>query len=186
MQVVQQEIDSVKAEIQGFEQEPAAAEQAGDGAIGDRLRREVSSLRAKVNNLREKLTILLRAQASGQYCSLCSELQTTACARGVTAQFLLWCPLAIRKHESAGGDKPHFECIGQPFRLPERPLLICAASSLLPQQPSFWHLLSLCSMSEQLQFAFQCLQTPSLVCCLTWILVPIVATGMFFAHLNGT
>lgn len=185
MQVVQQEIDSVKAEIQGFEQEPAAAEQAGDGAIGHRLRREVSSLRAKVNSLREKLTILLRAQASGQYCSLCSELgrianncMCTWCDGSVPT---LWCPLAMRKHESAGGDKPLFECVGQPFRLPERPLLICAASSLLPQQPSFWHLLSLCSMSEQIQFAFQCLQTPSLVCCLTWILVPIIATGMFFA-----
>ena len=83
MQALQQEIDSVKAELQATKQELAAAEQAGDGAKVDFLRKEVSSLR-------EQQTILLRAQAPGQQCSLCQnwpELHTSVWAHRVMAQF---------------------------------------------------------------------------------------------------
>ncbi len=83
MQAVQQEIDSVKAEIQETKQELAAAEQAGDGAKVDFLHKAVSSLR-------EKQTILLRTPAPGQHCSPCQnwlELHTSVCAHRVRAHF---------------------------------------------------------------------------------------------------
>ncbi len=74
VQAVQQEIDSVKAEIQDTKQELAAAEQAGDGAKVDFLRNRLQLLDMKENNLREEKNILLKAQATGQPCLLCLDL----------------------------------------------------------------------------------------------------------------
>ncbi len=60
----QQEMDSVKAEIQQVKQDLATAEQAGDGARVDFLRKLLLSLREQQN-------ILLRVPASGQHCLPC-------------------------------------------------------------------------------------------------------------------
>ncbi len=71
LQAVQQEIDSVKAEIQETKQELATAEQAGDEDRVDFLRNSLVELRRQLPGLREKENILLRAQAPGQHCLPC-------------------------------------------------------------------------------------------------------------------
>ncbi len=108
MQAVQQEIDSVKAEIQATKQELAAAEQAEDGAKVDFLRKEVNSLRKKEDSLREQQTILLRAQAPGQHCSPCQKwLKAHTCLCTREGSFpTLCCPLNVKKHKPARGDRP--------------------------------------------------------------------------------
>ncbi len=90
MQAVQQEIDNVKAETQATKQELAAAEQAGDEAKADFLRKKEVELRKEINSLREQQTILLRAQAPGQHCLPCQNWlkpHTPVCAHHVTANF---------------------------------------------------------------------------------------------------
>ncbi len=67
LQAAQQEVDSVKAEIQQIKQDLATAEQAEDGARVDFLRKLLLSLREQQN-------ILLRVQASGQHCLPCHRL----------------------------------------------------------------------------------------------------------------
>ncbi len=65
LQAGQQEIDTVKTEIQQTKQDLPVAEQAGDGA-------KVAFLRKRLEQLGEKELILLRAQAPGQLCLLLS------------------------------------------------------------------------------------------------------------------
>jgi len=69
---VQQEIASVKADIQQEKQDLATAEQAGDEARVDFLRKSLLSLR-------EERIILLRGQASGQHCLPCHPLAGLTC-----------------------------------------------------------------------------------------------------------
>ncbi len=66
MQVEQQDLDRVKAEIQEVKQELAAAEQAGDGAKVDLLRKEVTSLSKK--------------EGYTQATPVCSDLSAASCA----------------------------------------------------------------------------------------------------------
>ena len=90
MQAVQQEIDNVKAETQATKQELASAEQAGDEAKADFLRKKEVELRKERNSLREQQTILLRAQAPGQHCLPCQNWlkpHTPLCAHHVGANF---------------------------------------------------------------------------------------------------
>lgn len=71
----------MKAEIQATKQELAAAELAGNTLKVDFLRKEVLSLR-------EQQTILLRAQAPGQFCLQCHKLTNAPdCARHVRIYF---------------------------------------------------------------------------------------------------
>ena len=62
LQTGQPEIDTVQAEIQRAEQDLVAAKQLGDGA-------EVAFLRKKLEQLREKELIIMRARTQGRACS---------------------------------------------------------------------------------------------------------------------
>ena len=74
LQAVQQEIGSVIEKTVDAEKALAAAEQAGDGAKVDFLRKRLEQLDKEKNSLHEKENILLQGQASGQHCLPCHHL----------------------------------------------------------------------------------------------------------------
>ncbi len=142
LQAVLQEVTKVGAQIDKAKGELAKAKAETDNKEVDflrntlvELRKEKVELHRKENTLLEQETILLRAQASGQHCLPLSKLTKNACPylyASCEGSFpTLCCPLAMRKHQIAGGERPHSESTGQSFRQPKRPLTTCAAPSLL-------------------------------------------------------
>ncbi len=112
LQAAQQDIHRVSAQIDKAERELAKARADNDSKEVDYLRNSLVELRRQLSSLCEEKNILLRAQAPGQHCLPCqsSFKLHTSCAGSLPT---VCCPLTVKKHTPAGGDRTHYQSTGQ-------------------------------------------------------------------------